>query len=146
MHFYFVCLSALAAVGAFAKKDTHGKIVARQAAPAEADELIMVYNLAGVEGDRQSIRLADFAHTFTGPSGDFDGISFDNGADIDVFNKELRCRAFSHSNAGEDDIIRMTRGGNVDKDSFSKGAPWSFDAGSTHIAVWKCDVLEADFP
>ena len=142
MLFTSVLLSALAATsGAFARQTTK----ARRQDVLGPNDVKFTLSLTGRLGSISStLNALNFPETAQSPELEdlFDTISFDSGSEVDP---ALRCRIFSDAAAGIDDTILVSRGTNLNKNSFSKGLPWTFSVVQSRVASIQCAVVEDVF-
>lgn len=138
MQYYLICISALAAIS-FAKKD----------------------NFARQVGDQLTVRLlvpgTSITHTFSqseiAQEGTVDRVAADglwNGVKLDlgpdVLDKDVRCRIFADASASEESVIRVDRGNNKNKDTFSAGDAWAFpNNAEIFVKVVRCPAVEGVF-
>ncbi|SMR42027.1 unnamed protein product [Zymoseptoria tritici ST99CH_3D1] len=111
-----------------------GDLVARQN-PLRADLVRVVVNNATFSTEINSV--PPFSETANGRLGPFGGVTLTLGDDIDDVTAPFRCQILNP--AGE--IIRVNRGNNTNKSTFSKGNNWTMASGFLEeIATIVCPV------
>jgi hypothetical protein len=129
-----ILFAALAATSAFAMPAVTNELVARQA--LDPNSVAVTVNNATLGGDT-TFRSDNFPETqeaLGGIVGPYDSVTLTLGSEI--IDTTLRCQILGT----DGNIIRLNRGDNKNKSTFSAGKPWAFVNGLTEVAAITCPV------
>ena len=131
-----IVFAALAATGAFAMPATANELVARQA--IDPNSVVVEVNNSTLGGP-----TTFFADNFPesqvalgGIVGPFDSVTLTLGDNVNATDPTLRCQILGTDGKA----IRLNRGKNLNKSTFSAGLKWDFVDGLTEVVVITCPV------
>jgi hypothetical protein len=131
-----VLFAALAATGAFAMPAAANELVARQ--DLDPNSVAVTVNNSTLGGDTtfRSDHFPESQVALGGIVGPYDSVTLTLGANIAVTDPTLRCQILGT----DGQPIRLNRGKNENKSTFSAGDPWAFANGLTEVVVITCPV------
>jgi hypothetical protein len=131
-----ILFAALAATGAFAMPATANELVSRQA--IDPNSVVVEVNNSTLGGP-----TTFFADNFPesqvalgGIVGPFDSVTLTLGDNVNATDPTLRCQILGT----DGQAIRLNRGKNLNKSTFSAGLKWDFVDGLTEVVVITCPV------
>jgi hypothetical protein len=131
-----ILFAALAATGAFAMPAATNELVARQA--IDPNSVVVEVNNSTLGGPTTffSDNFPESQVALGGIVGPFNAVTLTLGANVNITDPTLRCQILGT----DGQAIRLNRGNNKNKSTFSAGNPWEFVNGLTEVVVITCPV------
>jgi hypothetical protein len=132
----YILFAALAATGAFAMPSAASELVARQ--ELDPNSVAVTVNNSTLGGDTifRSDNFPEAQVALGGIVGPYDSVTLTLGTEVNITDPTIRCQILD--TAGN--VIRLNRGTNENKSTFSAGNPWQFVNGLTEVVAILCPV------